>query len=199
MRASSPNSRAGTWRRAIWLRCLMVAMMVCAGLGSWVQAVAGEWANEYQLKAAFVYKLMSFVEWPANVVGGRMIVGFAGEGAMATSLMDSINGKRLGAVPIQVRNVRTPAEMRECNVLIVGYPDHSRTQETLSYVKNMNMLTIGDGEEFARMGGMVALVPYQNTFHITVNPRAVERAHLKLSAKLLSLAKLLPDDDGRAR
>jgi len=173
-------------------------MLVCAGVAGCAQAVAGEWANEYQLKAAFVYKLMSFVEWPAGVVGSRMVVGFAGEGAMATALAE-ISGKRLGSIAIEVRNVRTQAEMRECNVLVIAYPDVSRTREALSYARNMNVLTIGDGEGFARMGGTVALVPHQNSFQVAVNPHAVERARLKMSAKLLALAKLLPDEDSGAK
>ena len=169
------------------------------GIVGCMPGAAGEWANEYQLKAAFVYKMMFFVEWPAGALGARVVVGFAGEGAMGKALTDSIQGKKLGAIPIEVRTVRTEAEIRDCNVLVIAYPDASRTREALSFVRNASVLTIGDGEGFARMGGGMALVPYQNTFQLAVNARAVDRARLKVSAKLLSLAKMVPEEEFAVR
>ena len=42
--------------------------------------------EEYHLKAAFVYNLIPFVEWPAGETGERLVVGFAGEGPMEAAL-----------------------------------------------------------------------------------------------------------------
>jgi uncharacterized protein DUF4154 len=170
--------------------CLMVLLLVCGAIHGSSQP-AEEWANEYQLKAAFVYKLMSFVEWPAGSVGDHVIVGFAGEGPWAAALTALVHGKRLRTFPIEVRDVHSQSEMRTCNVLIVAYPDSSRRREALLHVRNMSVLTIGDGEDFARMGGVIALVPRENTFQLAVNPRAAARANIKISSKLLTMAKLL--------
>jgi hypothetical protein len=188
----------GPARRApAWL--VVLALLLCASCDSWAQQATPKWANEYQLKAVFVYKLISFVDWPAGTIGSRVIVGFAGEGPMAAALAAVVHGRRLGTVPIEVRQVHSQTEMRACNVLIVAFPDHSRTREALLHVRNTSVLTIGDGESFARMGGVIALVPSENTFQIGVNSRAAERGRLKISAKLLALAKLLPDEDGWPR
>jgi hypothetical protein len=180
-------------RARAWLA--VIVMLACGTAGGLSEQAGREWVNEYQLKAAFVYKLISFVEWPAGAIGDRLIVGFAGEGPMATALTAAVQGKRVGGIPIEVRQVHSQAEMRACHALIVEYRDSSRNREVLQHVRNMSVLTIGDGESFARMGGVIALVPQENTFQIGVNPRAAERGRLKISAKLLSLAKLLPEEN----
>lgn len=190
---SRPATLAGRMRAPTC--CLTALILVCATFQGFAQPAAGEWANEYQLKAAFVYKLMSFVEWPAATVGDHMIVGFAGEGPMAAALIAMVHGKRLGMLPIEVRQVHSQAEMRACNVLIIAYPDSSRTQQALLHVRNMSVLTIGDGESFARMGGVIALVPREGTFQLAVNQRAATHANIRISSKLLTLAKLISGEE----
>ncbi len=173
---------------------LVVATVACGILG-WAQAEARQWANEYELKAAFVYRLMSFVEWPGDVLGDHLTVGFVGEGPMGDALTRSLQGKRIGSRPIEVRVVRTTGDMRDCNVLVVSYSDASRTRQAVAGIKDASVLTIGDGEGFARMGGVVALVPREGTFQLAINPQAAARARIKISSKLLTMAKLLSSEE----
>jgi len=115
---------------------------------------------------------------------------------MAAALTILFKEKRIALRPVEVRDVRTRDELRGCNVLVLAYPDGSRTREALSQLRGTSVLTIGDGESFARLGGVVAFVPHENTFQLAVNPRAAERAHLKISSKLMSITKLVPDEEG---
>jgi hypothetical protein len=174
---------------------LALAALMCGACEGRAQSGGGQWANEYELKAAFVYRLMSFVEWPGPELGDHVIVGFAGEGPMKTALARYLQGKRIGRRPIEVREVRNQSDLRACNVLVLAYPDGSRMREALKQLKNTSVLTIGDGENFARMGGVIALVPGENTFQLAINPQAAERAQIKISSKLLSMAKLLSDEE----
>jgi len=155
--------------------------------------------TEYELKAAFVYNLLPFVEWPAGTVNDHIVVGFAGEGAMGDALTKMLQGKRHGSLRIEVRQVHNRNDMRGCNVLFIDYREPSRVREALAQVKGVNVLTVSDGESFAQAGGIVALIPFNGKFRIGVNARAADRAHLSVSAKLLSVAKPLADDENMAR
>jgi hypothetical protein len=177
-------------------------LLVWAGLifgagQSRAQSEPRQWANEYELKAALVFRLMSFVEWPGEALGDHVTVGFAGEGPMGAALVKSFQGKRIGSRPIEVREVRNGADLRGCNVLVVAFSDASRTRQALSQLKNASVLTIGDGEGFGRMGGVIALVPRENTFHVAINVEAAERAHIQISSKLLTMAKRLTSEEER--
>lgn len=174
----------------------LVLALLCAGSAALAQTTTRQWASEYELKAAFIYNVIPFIDWPERAVGDHFIIGFAGEGSMTAALANFFKDKRIGSKPIEVRNVHTLAELRGCNVLLLAYPDSSRMREALSQLRGTNVLTIGDGESFARSGGVVAFVPQENTFRLAVNERAAERAHLKISSKLLSMTKLVPDEAG---
>lgn len=153
---------------------------------------APSWASEFQLKAAFVYNLIPFVEWPASIAG-PMVVCFAGEGPAPEAFVQFFAGKRAGNRQIEVRSVHSRGELLGCQVVLVAYPDAPRTREALAQLSGKSVLSIGDGEEFARAGGVMAFLPSGSTYHLAVNPRAAGRAGLKIRSQLMSMATLLPD------
>ena len=170
---------------------IRVLMVILLGATVAAQASKSIRANEYELKAAFVYRLMSFVDWDQHSPTHPVVVGFAGEGPMPEALSKLLRGQHVGTLTIDVREVRSPGELRKCDVLMVSFDNDTRTRETLAHVKDAPVLTIGEGEAFVKQGGIVALVPRDNTFQLAVNLRAAERAHVKLSSKLLAVAKLM--------
>ena len=180
-----------------------VAAIIFAILGSGTslstQTGAAQWATGYELKAAFVHNIMPFVDWPSGSFGDRVIIGFAGEGPMASVMAKSFSGKRIGSRLVEVRDVHSQSELRACNVLLLAFPDRSRMRETLVQLHGTNVLTIGEGEQFTKFGGIIAFVPRDNTFQLAINLQAAERAHLKISSKLMKIAKLISDDETGAR
>jgi hypothetical protein len=179
--------------------CVSVAIvLLCTASSSLAQGAGPQWASEYQLKAAFIYNVIPFIDWPENALGSQFIIGFAGEGPMAVALTSFFKDKRIASRPVEVRDVRTRAELRGCNLVLMAYPDQSRAREALLQLQGTNVLTIGDGENFARLGGVVAFVPQENTFRLAINPRAAGRAHIKISSKLLAMTKLVADEEVEA-
>ena len=55
-------------------------------------------------------------------------------------------------------------------------------------------MTVGESEGFAALGGIINLTVEGSTVHFEVNQRAAQRAGLKISSKLLSLAKIVTDN-----
>jgi hypothetical protein len=181
-----------------WCLLALLAMVAWGGRenAAWAEP---RWAGEYELKAAFVYNLISFVDWPQGALGDRVVVGFAGEGPMNEILTRFFQDKRIGPRPVEVRIVRTRAELRACNVLLLGYPDATRQREALKYVEATSVLTVGDGKEFVQMGGIVAFVARANAFQLAINARAAERAQLQISAKLMKMSELVADESSRGK
>ena len=54
-----------------------------------------------------------------------------------------------------------------------------------------HVLIVGEGQEFAAEGGMIAFVLSEGKIAFHINQASVERSGLKASAKLLQLAKLV--------
>ena len=61
-------------------------------------------------------------------------------------------------------------------------------------LKGSSTLTVGETEGFAVLGGIINLTVEGNKVHFEVNQLAAQRAGLKISSKLLSLAKIVTDN-----
>jgi hypothetical protein len=59
----------------------------------------------------------------------------------------------------------------------------------LPALQGRSILIVGESEGFARQGGMINFVLEGDRVLFEVNQRAAEQAGLKISAKLLSVAK----------
>ena len=62
-------------------------------------------------------------------------------------------------------------------------------------LKGSSTLTVGETEGFAEQGGIINLTVEENKVHFEVNPLAAERAGLKISSKLLNIAKIVKEQD----
>jgi hypothetical protein len=173
-----------------------VALALAPGIFSWRVAAQGRHSlpEEHQLKAAFVYNLIPFVEWPPEKTGGPLVVGFAGEGPMEAALRSFLKEQGTRAPGVEMRVVHGRNDLRACQVLFLAYPDSTRMREALAQLQGASVLTIGDGQEFVRMGGVVGFEAQGNKLRLLVNPGAAQRARLKISAKLLSMSTAVTDD-----
>jgi hypothetical protein len=60
----------------------------------------------------------------------------------------------------------------------------------------MGALTVGDARGFRKMGGAIELVRSDDRIAFEVNLDAARRARLKISSKLLGLAKVVSGENG---
>jgi hypothetical protein len=168
-------------RRIAWALCLLV-------LGA--RLAASEAPTEDRVKAAFVYNFAQFIVWPAQEVPakGPVIVGILGSGAMRPALEEVLRGKEQKGRHFEVRVFDRPEDVRDCQILILDLPDPRRTK-ALEMLPRPGLLTIGDGEAFARQGGVIALVKAGNRLKFDLNLASVERAGLRVDPTLLGLAR----------
>lgn len=198
------SNMPGTLSRSIkspWAVRQVVALVLVSTMVLWhvpgilqLQAQTQVWANEYELKSAFVYRLLSFVDWHWKSAGEHLIVAFAGDGPMGDALARFLRGKSVGSHRIDVRVLRR-ADACDCHVLFIAYRDAASTREALLRARSPGVLTVGEGESFARQGGVVAFVPAGTSVQLAINPHAADRSSIKLSSKLLNLASLVKDDE----
>lgn len=171
------------WRRAFrfraWLGAGLLALAAPAALASDL---------ETKVKAAYLFHLIKFVDWPSLPVGEirLCILGSDAVGSMLGELANrQVRERRLR---VEVDNVADPAQ---CQVLFLGR-DEKRLPDLLRRLKGSSVLTVSDAEDFARRGGMVGFYAEAGKIMLEINAETARVANLRISSKLLELARTVP-------
>ena len=96
------------------------------------------------------------------------------------------------------RHVASPADAQGCQLLYAGGGDKKRAGQIIAGLANASVLTVGDTDQFAELGGMIQLIRDANRIRFAVNVDAVNRAGLHMSSKLLQLSEVVRES-GAAR
>ncbi len=149
-------------------------------------------SGEYQVKAAFLFHFAQFVDWPAEAfkdATSPLTYCTVGEDFFHGALDASLNGKTIGGRTVRVLHFKQAQEAQGCQVLFLGTTEKKFVSGALAKLNGTPVLTVGESEHFAQDGGMIGFFLEDNKVRFEINLDAAEHAKLKISARLLSLAK----------
>lgn len=152
-------------------------------------------ATEGELRAAVIYNIARFVQWPAGNGGSATFdICTLGESPVSDGLAP-LAGKQLNGLPTHIRPIRRDRDLAGCRVLYIA-PDDTVRMAAISEIiatSREATLTISDAPSFLALGGMVQLVVVEDRQRFRINQELAEKAQLSINAKLLQLA--LPGRD----
>lgn len=143
---------------------------------------------EAKVKAAYLYHLTKFVDWP-SLPAGEVRICVLGAEAVG-GMMSDLSNRQVRDRPLKIE-VETVADPAQCQVLFIGRAD-KRLPEILRRVRGSAVLTVSDSEDFARHGGIVGFYAEAGKLKLEINPETALAANLRISAKLLELARTVP-------
>jgi hypothetical protein len=183
----------GSVAAALQLRRLVAAVAVSVLLLAPRPAVAQvRTAQEYQLKAAFVFNFLKFVDWPAHRfpdAGTPVVIGVVGESPTGDALRLAVQSRTINGRAVVVTTVDTPAAARSAHLLLVPAGEDKRLDQWLAGLEGAAVLTVGETPAFAQRGGMFTFGLEGDKLRFEINMDAVEREKLKVSAQLQKLAR----------
>lgn len=162
----------------------LAILLIAATVGLQAQNVP----TEYEVKAAFLYHFTKFVDWPATAPPGAIRICVAGTNPFGPTLDDTLRGEELNGRPMVTIVIQQPDP--GCHVLFVprGVPSADYLRATAS----KPTLTVGESPAFLKQGGIVNFVIEENRVRFEINPDAATRVNLRISARLLQLARIHP-------
>lgn len=175
--------------RALSVGISILAVIAASGI---ITRVKAQSMDERDVKAAFILKLVNFVQWPSD---GRneLVVGFVGADATGDALQRLANGKSVNGKQIVIRRLGPDDDLKACQVVFVGTDERKNTPAVLERLRGASVLTVGEADGFGQHGGIVNLLLNEGHIRIEVNSHAAERAHLQISSRVLSLATIVSD------
>jgi hypothetical protein len=175
----------------VWfsMRFLVAAALFChQALAGLPAAPVAPVSLEYEVKAAFLLNFTKFIEWPPSAFAGPeapLVICIAGDDPFGHALDQIVEGEAVNGHRIAVERVRTD-QQKTCHVL---YSANNRSASTPLMAGGPGVLTVGEGDEFIRQGGIIGFVIENRHVRFAVNVKAAANAGLKVSSKLLSVAK----------
>jgi hypothetical protein len=169
---------------------ILVCSLIGSGDGYRSAACATNASSEYQVKAAFLYNFLKFVDWPTDGISSpsTIAVGILGRDPFDDAL-EPLNGKIAKGRRVTVLHFRSVEEARGVDLLFICASEKGRLSHILKTFHNSHVLTVGDTEGFCQAGGMINLVFIKNRVGFDVNIAAANRARLRISSQLLKLAR----------
>jgi hypothetical protein len=171
----------------------IVALFCAVLLGSGALKPAGAQgsAEEYQVKAAFLFHFAQLVEWPAGALdAGDQSINlciFDNE-PRRKELQNTIEGKPVGARVLHVRVLGQRQNVQGCNILFLSRDEGLRQAAVLSSVRDLPVLTVGETDDFLSDGGMIHFHLDGDKIRFDINVGRADSSLLKISSRLLLLA-----------
>jgi hypothetical protein len=177
--------------RAGW-QIFLIGSVVCAlAIGTPAQSPT---AGEYQVKAAFLYNFAKFVEWPSSSfsdASAPLRICVFGQDPFGQELRDITHEKTVNGRKLQVDQIVDVAQAKTCHILFVASSERMQLKRIFESLRGTDVLTVGDTKGFAELGGIINFVLENDRVQFEVNHKAAEQAGLKISSKLLNVAKLV--------
>jgi len=191
MFASGPPGRrvkrlAGHKRQR--LATLAVLLAAVCGLLAAARSAAQEYPIE-SVKAAFLYRFTSYVEWPDTGLGdGDFTIAVVGADDVARELQHIVAAHRIHAREARVRMLTGAEPLDGIQMLYVGPHGAAHAAALLARAKGRPVLVVTDEQGGIPDGAVINLAVVDRHVRFEVSLAAAERARLTLSAGMLSIA-----------
>jgi hypothetical protein len=151
-------------------------------------AVSQTEAEEYKLKAAFLYNFTNFIEWDKSAGENVFIIGVLGPSLINESLIEIAKTKTVNNKKIVIKEFSNPDEITACNILFISQKSLYPLEAILSKINSKNTLTVSEANGYALQGSCINFVVVNDKLKFETSLTAINSAGLKVSSQLLKLA-----------
>ena len=144
--------------------------------------------GEYEVKAAFLYNFLPFVEWPAQVKRSDTLRLCVMAEPPALNAFNELNGQIAADRKIDVVHLSTGDSVGPCQVLFIGPRAERDLPRIMKAIEGASVLTVGDTPGFAGQGVIINFYLQNKKVRFEINAAAARRAGITISSKLLKLA-----------
>ena len=160
---------------------------------------------EYQLKAAYIYKILTFIHWTDGSKDEETLtVGVFGKAPCEATrkLLDGKTVKDKNKKTRRIKVVNLPCEtateaetieefaaLGTCQVVFVSASCKAQAKKIMKLLGGRSVLTFGEMDDFLEDGGVINFVAEKKKIRFEVNLASARRARLKIDSQLLRLAK----------
>jgi hypothetical protein len=160
-----------------------------------VTGAQGGSASEADLRAAFVFNFLRYVEWPDDDLETYQ-VSVLGDSTIIEPLSRAATLKQIHGRSLDVRVINSIDDLGVCHLLYVAPEAHAEADQILRRLQGEHILVVTEGAGMAARGFAVSFVVVDQRVSFEANQQAIRRAGLKASIRLLRSAILVDEAGG---
>lgn len=148
-------------------------------------------ASEERVKAAFLYKFVSYVEWPPSALpkgDSPYVIAVIGAEDVAAELNALVAGRTINNRTVTVKKLHASSSLDGIHVLFIGASERNKQAQLIKQLQSQPVLLVTETDGALAQGSMInfRLAEERVRFEVSLGP--VEKAGLKLNSRLLSVA-----------
>jgi len=140
----------------------------------------------------YLLQLGNFVDWPASAFESAqapVVLGIIGPDPFDGRLDALAASRRVQGRPLQIRHLREPGDLDRCHIVFVPREVEPRWFPSLRELSIRPVLLVGETADFAAQTGAVGFYLDGQSLRLELNPEAAKVAGLRISSRLLQLAR----------
>ena len=187
-------ARPGRWGGAC--RGLAVALALLF-VSSCARAESDTTTAEYRIKAAFLFKFVGFIDWPpatSDRTDAAFTIGVLGGTTLGNELEQIAAGHQVNGHPVRVRLLTRGDPTAGLQVLFVGRGEAARLNALVAATDGMATLVVSESDGALALGSAINFVVVDDKVRFDVALHSINRAGLKISARLLAVARVVQPD-----
>jgi hypothetical protein len=185
----------GTLGKSIHSALLVAAMFVLsAGFPrlAYAQAFSPE-----AVKAAFLHRFASYVEWPAEAFDdGPFVIAVVGSEQVAAHLSELLPRMTLQGRRAEVRRIARGTDLTGVHILYISPDMLARTRDLRAAAARRAILLVTDGDAGFDDGGVINFLETDGKVRFEVSVTAADRVRLRIDSALLAVAARVLQPDG---
>jgi hypothetical protein len=150
--------------------------------------------SEDQIMAAFLFNFARYVEWPKHAFDDRsspVEICVLGADDFANVVSKTVLGKSVDKRSVAVRPIPNFDPSGDCHILFIGRHSNASHADAVVALRGQSVFSVADREGFASAGGIANFLRADNRVRFEINPTAAQKVGLKISSRLLRLAKVV--------
>ena len=168
-----------------------VAIKLCLVLMFTCSLALQEEPEEYDIKAAFIYKFTNYIEWDQPIPGNEFVIGVIGSSPVNKHLAEIAQSKTIKDKKIVIRQFNSPEEIGTCQILFISRKANAPIDEILARAANKGTLTISEKPGYGRKGADINFIEVDDKLKFEINTKGINAAGLRASSQLLKLAIII--------
>ena len=160
-------------------------------------STSAQTADAAELKAAYLLNFTKFSEWPNVPAESPLVLCVLGDPSVSRELSNLVRGQRVNNHKLKVLKLSDGEAVKPCHVLYIAAAATTAAGPALGGASEMPILTVSDRGGFADSTGTIELYVERDRMRFAINVDAIRRSQVRVSSRLLAMARIVRDKDTR--